>query len=145
MNKTLLTIICFLLSANVFANEVTDLYANSKAWSEFISKVENGDKTSIIKAIKLRKISDAGASSELNDALFAALKYQPMLILSSYKQACNGRTDPLKTYEEAIKEVDEIITIVAKLNSNSATECVNKLTKSKSDIARFFGVNANSL
>ena len=130
---------------NVLANEVTDLYADSMAWSEFISKVEHGDKESIIKAIKLSAISDAGASSELNDALFVALKYEPTLILSSNEQVCYGRTDPLKTYKEAINEVDEIIAIVTKLNSESAKECVNKLTKSKSDIARFFGVNRNGL
>lgn len=130
---------------NVFANEVTELYANSKVWSEFTSHVEHGDKTSIIKAIELRKISDAGASSELNDALFVALKYEPALILSSNKQVCNGRTDPLETYKEAIKEVDEIIAIVTKLNSDTSRECVIKLTQSKSHMARFFGVNENGL
>ena len=130
---------------DVFANEVSDLYADSAAWDKFISKVEHGDKESIVKAIKFRGISEAGASSELDDALFAALKYQPMLILSSNMQVCNGRTYPLKTYKEAVTEVDEVIAIVTELNSDSAKECVNKLTKSKSNIERFFGVNANGL
>jgi len=145
MKALIVTLTLLLLSSNLPANEVQELYSDSAAWEEFISNVEHGEKESIIKAIKLRKISDAGASSELNDALFVALKYEPTLILYSNEQVCYGRTDPLKTYKEAINEVDEIIAIITKLNSESAKKCVNKLTKSKSDIARFFGVNINGL
>jgi len=145
MKALIVTLTLLLLSSNLPANEVQELYSDSAAWEEFISNVEHGEKESIIKAIKLRKISDAGASSELNDALFVALQFEPQLILSSNKEVCFGRTDPLQTYKEALNELDTIINIVSKVNTEAAQDCVKKLESSKRQLARFFGVKTNGL
>jgi hypothetical protein len=145
MNKLAVTIVFIILSLEVQASVATELYSDSTAWGEFILNVEGGDKQSIVKAIELRKNADAGALSEINDALFAALKHEPVLILASYKQACYGRADPLPTYREAVKEVEEIIGVVSKIDTEAAKECVNILMKSKAGLLLYYEVNTDGI
>ena len=145
MKIALSTLVLLFLAFPLLAEEVQELYSDTGAWDMFIEKVQRGDKEAITKAIELRKESDAGASSELNDALFVALKFEPQLILSESNQVCYGRNDPLSSYESAVKEVDIIIHSVSKINTDLAKECVQNLKNSKVHLAKYFGVKPNGL
>ena len=119
-----------------------DLYSNPEQRGIFILNVERGDKESVLLAIKLRGQSDAGASSELNDALFMALRNQPEIVLNSIYgfEACNGRTDPAIDYETAINEVDSVMGALSNLKTPKAERCLNQLIQSKVHIGQFFGI-----
>ena len=124
-------------------------------WEVLTRSIASGQPAWIDVALKLRGASDAGASSELHDALFEALGRNPTYILQvvgmngavyspvQLEDICRGRADPLTTYEEAIAELSRTTDAVEKVKNKKLQEkkniCIEELRSGKDDLAIFFG------
>lgn len=165
LNKIILVLLLSLFSANSYAlkmywkspdailSEIEDkkakivlqeIYSNDEAWSYVISKIELGYEKWLDVAIALQRPSDAGTSSEIHDAMFAAIKNNTFYMLHNDLIICDGRHDPLRTYKEALKEIDATIESLKSIkdkNVESDVEfCTNSLEKSKIHLKRFFEI-----
>jgi hypothetical protein len=106
----------------------------------------------------ISKGSDAGATEELQDALFVALGQNPAYVLKVLPMAesagipltlssvCGGRSDPLRTYDDAISEERQVEAAVegvsVKALESNKRHCLSILKAGEADLKRFFGVSS---
>lgn len=124
------------------------LYANRPSWAALTRLVRTGKSEWIDIAVGLRTGTDGGASSELQDSLFAALATNPNHVLRVVDPVvpvsvlCSGRSDPLPTAKAAISEIDRIRKAVEGVHDRNLSEkrkdCLNALEDAKSSTKRFF-------
>jgi len=131
------------------ANEVVrNLYARNDAWTNMVRNVQAGKVEWIDIAVRLREGADGGASSELHDALFAALAANPDHVLRvaapsvSITALCSGRSDPLSTAKAALSEIARIESAVGRVHDKTLKErqraCLVALEDAKANTNRFF-------
>src|SRR5262249_43728809 len=124
------------------------LFAQKSSWATLTKNVRSGKNEWIDIAIRLRRGSDGGASSELQDALFAALATNPRHLLYTVaptipvRVLCSGRSDPLPTEKAAISEIDRVRKSVAEVHDKNLGEqrkdCLTALEDAKANTKRFF-------
>ena len=124
------------------------LFANKSSWATLTKNVRSGKSAWIDVAVRLRSGTDGGASSELQDALFAALAKNPRHVLQvsaptvPIKVLCSGRSDPLPTANAAFSEIDRIQGAVGRVQDKHLVEqqkdCLNALEEAKTNTKRFF-------
>jgi hypothetical protein len=132
---------------------IRKLWENQGIWENVMKRIASGEEDWVELAIALYAGSDAGAASELRDAMFQALRQNPAYVLGRAEPTfpvsdlCGGRSDPLPTYKDAIAEQESTIAAVKTVKSeelNSKKEaCVSKLEEEKGHLRRFFGISTN--
>ena len=124
-------------------------------WEEIFNKVKTGEPGWINVAIALMPEmsggSGGGEALDMEGAVWIALGNAPSIVLNKipisahHHDVCDGRRDPLLTYEEAIREVEKNITAVKLVRNNDLIlqrdKCLAKLVKQKSDLKRFFEID----
>lgn len=125
------------------------LFANKSSWAALTENVRTGRSEWIDVAVRLRGGTDGGASSELKDALFAALATNPRRVLQisaptvPINVLCSGRSDPLETAKAALSEIDRIRQTVARIHDRDIVdqqkECLSALEVAETNTKRFFG------
>ena len=101
----------------------------------------------------LRRSTDGGMSSELHDAMFEALRANPAAVLSraepEFKLSvlCDGRADPLPTFQAAESEQASTIAAVRAISAKSLesrkNSCLAHLEQCGANLKRFFKVGAS--
>ena len=127
--------------------------ANTSLWPHLISGVRAGSKEWLRVAGKALKTSDAGSTHGLVESLGLALHKDPVEVLRAIeskwiKFVCGGPNvdDPkFDGYELALAELETRIRIIDNVANKELKEkkleCLSELTKSRSDLARFYGVD----
>ena len=126
-------------------------------WSELTDEVASGDARWINVAVALAPGSDAGSTSELNDALVVALSRNPAYVLSAVPTnpsdtnpiglsiLCEGPQDPPETYAAALAELKEEETAVRAVRDEALAGkkdlCLKKLAMGEEELKRFFEVH----
>lgn len=139
------------------ATEVINSLWGTPIWNQLTVKIASGEPCWIDVAIALRTGSDAGSTSELQDALFQALEKNPIYVLRtlnieqtppyssfSVSNICEGRSDPLPTYKQAATEL-EVIKISVEYISEKDLQlkrklCLKKIEEGGEHLKRFFGI-----
>lgn len=140
---------------NTAAAVIKDLWGTT-IWSDLVSRVATGEPKWVDVAVALSAGSDAGATSELNDALFAALLVNPEYVLSvlpgepsnynavALSTICVGSTDPPDTYSAALAELKLAESAIQQVRLDALKIkrdlCLKKLVDGEADLKRFFGV-----
>jgi len=129
---------------------VRDLWNRHDPWNEVTKRIASGENAWIDVALALRKGSDAGASSDLRDAMFQALAKNPAYVLQHAEpeyplsELCEGRVDPPSTYSEAIAEqvrTEKAVEQVRTIELQEKKElCLIKLREGEGHLKRFFGM-----
>lgn len=124
------------------------LFADKHSWDTLTKNVQSGKREWVDLAVRLRSGTDGGASSELHDALFAALATNPRHVLQvvtptvPVKVLCSGRSDPLPTGDAALSEIARIKKSVGRLTDSNLVEqkkaCLAALEQATTDAKRFF-------
>jgi len=125
-------------------------------WSDLTAHVSSGKPEWVDVAIAISPGTDAGATEELQDALFAGLGQNPTYELSvlpvdesdgsplSLSTICSGRSDPLGTYAASIAELQRVETAVEKVSIKSLErrkrQCLAQLTMGEANLKRYFAV-----
>jgi hypothetical protein len=139
------------------APAVTKALWGTADWTKLTEKIASGEPKWIDVAVALSKGSDAGATEELNDALFQGLSVHPSYVLKSLpieqsttnplslSTVCGGRTDPLSTYAAASAELTRAETAVKGVRDDALAAkkhlCLKRLEAGSSDLKRFFGAS----
>lgn len=128
---------------------VRALVADQARWDSVMSQVARGEAAWIDVAVALRKASDAGASSELQSALFLALGKGPNQVLqraddSLLSAVCAGRVDPPEPYDAAVAEIRRVRAAVESVKTPDLGAkkqmCVAKLVEGEAALRTMFGV-----
>lgn len=124
------------------------LYADEETWTAFVKHVSSGKSKWIDIAVRLRAGTDGGASSELQDALFAALAKNPNYVFRLAAEAfppktlCSGRTDPLPSLQVALDEIEHVERSVRRVHDErlrqQRQECLIALKGAKANVREFF-------
>jgi hypothetical protein len=130
---------------------VFTLWEKRGEWASVMNRIASGQEAWVELAIALCPGSDAGAATDLHDAMFQALGQNPAYVLRRAEPTyplsdlCGGRDDPLATYKDAITEQERIIAAVKAVKSeelNSKKEaCLSKLEEGKGHLRRYFGIS----
>lgn len=128
---------------------VRDVWKDREGWSHIMNQVASGQPEWIAVALRLRAGLDAGASAEMHDAMFQALRRNPAYILEYAEPAypldtlCQGRVDPLPTYQEASNELGETMAAVQRVRDEklelNKKRCIAKLKEGEGHLKRFYG------
>ena len=129
---------------------VDRLYMERDVWDAVMSDISTGEHRWVSLGIALLAGADAGAASEIHDALFPALGRDPAYLLRQSPSAnfdvievCSGRHDPLATYKDARAEQLAVRTKVSALGGDLQKQrqlCLAALDSGLKDIRRFFQV-----
>jgi hypothetical protein len=116
-----------------------------------MSHISSGEHQWVSLGIRLLAGADAGAASEIHDALFPALGADPGFLLRQPPslnfdaiEICAGRHDPLATYKGAEAEQRAVRAKVAALGSNFSErrrQCLAALDSGSKDLQRYFEVD----
>jgi hypothetical protein len=125
-------------------------------WSELTDQVASGDPGWVNVAVDLAPGSDAGSTSELNDALALALSRNPVSVLRAVPAdpsdsnpiglsiVCVGPQDPPDTYAAALGELKAAEAAVRAIHDKALAGrrdlCLKKLTTGKDALKQFFEV-----
>ena len=128
---------------------VRELYDDQSTWNLVLKNISSSLPAWIDVSLALMPGSDAGASSMLHDALFEVLGKNPEYILEhaegkyQISELCDGRHDPLASFDQAMAEHEAIITRVNKVKGKgllaTKNECLKSLEDGKTNLLRFFG------
>jgi len=131
---------------------VTRLFDDRAKWDTLISHISSAEPDWVSLGIALLPGSDAGATSEIHDALFSALGVDPAGLLHrpssrnfDIVEICNGRDDPPATYNAAQSEQLAVRRKVAALGAEFGDRrrlCLAALDSGLQDIERFYDVHA---
>lgn len=126
-------------------------------WYELTDQVASGNPNWVNVAIALSPGTDAGATEELQDALFVGLGQNPAYELKvlpveesehmplSVSSICSGRTDPPDDYSKAITELRGIAAAVEKVQAFELEPkkrlCLGKMKSGAASLKRYFGVS----
>lgn len=135
---------------------IKSLWGIPAKWNELTDKVATGNAAWVDVAVALGPGSDAGSTSELEDALFVALGQNAEYVLRvlppeeyhgnplALSDICGGRTDPLGTYAESIAEQKRIEAAVKNVSDKALASrrrrCLTELSSGETDLKRFFEV-----
>ena len=121
-----------------------DLYSEQATWRHLVAGVRSGDPAWLRAAVSLWPGADAGAGSELRDALRRALIPAPAAVLDQigpvlgFSDICSAPSDPPPSRAEALAELDAQILSVAHSQHPSARQCLVLLESSREGLDRFF-------
>ena len=128
---------------------VKDLWSDREQWAGVMRHVASGQTPWLKVAVALKDGTDAGASTELHDAVFAALRQNPASVLRQatvkfpVHELCVGRSDPLETFNLAASEQNAVIKAVRAVRDEDLkaqrTRCLARLNDGKANLRRFFG------
>ena len=127
------------------------LYRNHDKWDEFLSRVANGDRESLVVAIQLYEVSDGGSAEQIELAAGEALEHQPRVVFEiagpviGIEAICGGPDvddERYDSYERSMAAIERRIGMVSAVAdprfASARDQCVHELQTSKSGIARFF-------
>lgn len=131
------------------------LVADQATWSALTGKIAGGANDWVDVALALRKGSDAGASSELQSALFLALGKNPSYVLQKVDDSsgllstiCVGRVDPPEPYDAAVAEIRAVRAAVEGVtvpeSSTRKALCITKLLEGELALKKMFGITEES-
>jgi hypothetical protein len=131
---------------------VIRLFDDRAKWDTLISHISSAEHDWVSLGIALLAESDAGAVSEIHDALFSALGVDPGYLLNRPSspnfdiiEICNGRDDPPATYDAAKSEQLAVKRKVVALGAEFGDRrrlCLAALDSGLQDIQRFFDAHA---
>ena len=131
---------------------VGDLWGQPPAWDAVTEKIASGQEQWLAVAVALHPGTDAGASTALRDAMFRALEKNLAGVLRHAEPEfpiavlCAGRSDPLPTLGESLRELERVRAALEKLHDprlqNSRATCLAGLKKARIKLRRFFGTPA---
>jgi hypothetical protein len=129
---------------------VSRLFKDPAAWDSLMARISSGDHHWVKVAIALLGGADAGAASEIHDALFPVLTRDPAYLLRQPPsrnfdviELCSGRHEPLQTYQDAQAEQRAAAAKVAALGDKFGERrrlCLAALDSGLKGIRRFFEV-----
>ena len=132
---------------------VSNLWDKHGEWDRVMNGIASGQESWVELAIALYPGSDAGAATDLHDAMFQALGQNPTYVLRTAEpiypvaDLCAGRSDPLSTYKDAITEQEQTIIAVKTVKSEDLQPkketCLSKLEEGKGHLKRFFGISTD--
>jgi hypothetical protein len=138
------------VASNGAAAVVNRLFKDTGTWNAVMSHISSGDHRWVSLGITLLAGADAGAASEIHDALFPVLGRDPGYLLRKPPspnfdavEICGGRDDPLSTYKDAEAEQLSVRAKVAALGDGFGERrrlCLAALDSGLKDIRRYFGV-----
>ncbi len=133
---------------------VSYLWDHPPMWDAVAAKIASGQEQWLTVAAGLHPGTDAGSSTGLRDAMFSALARNPAGVLRHAEPEfpiavmCAGRSDPLPTLDESMRELERIRAALKKLRTprlqNSKAGCLAGLKKAETDLYRFFEPSAES-
>jgi hypothetical protein len=131
---------------------LSSIYEAQSQWSQLLAGVATGRREWLAVAARLRKVSDAGASEQLDLAVGEALEHRPKNVLSiaipvfgikvcGAPDVDDSRYDSYALSLAAIKRRKELVADVTDPSFKRPRErCLSELDNAKHDIARFYGV-----
>ncbi len=134
---------------------LAQIYGSKGQWRALLEGIASGTVAWLQIATRLRSVSDAGASEQLDLAVGEALEHHPENVLSVAIPAfdigivCSGPDvdDPrYDSYQRSLKAIElrmaKLRTISDLSLAKRQDECIKDLQASKSAIARFYGVDS---
>jgi hypothetical protein len=129
---------------------VNRLFKDQETWDGVMTHISSGDHRWVALGIALLAGADAGAASEIHDALFPVLGRDPAYLLRQPPspnfdviEICSGRHEPLGTYKDAEAEHRAVAAKVTALGDKFGERrrlCLAALDSGLRDIQRFFEV-----
>jgi hypothetical protein len=129
------------------------IYADDDQWSNLLAQIARGEEPWLRVANRLRKVTDAGASEQLDLAVGEALEHAPERVLRlsvpvfGVGEVCGGPDmDDARygSYELSIRAIDrreaQLRSVTVPHLRAVRDKCVASLEASKSAVARFYGV-----
>lgn len=125
---------------------VAKLWADNRKWDEIMANIGRGDRGWLEVAVALNPGTDAGASEELNEAMFLALKPAPVTVLHMLKKqqfatafVCSSNIGTDYSPEQSRLFINERIAVLESLSDSeiqgSRDECLKGLRAALKDFA----------
>lgn len=123
---------------------VASLWADTDRWNHVLAEIGKGSREWLQVAAALHKGTDAGASEELDQSMFLALKYSPIVVLQLTKKkyfdvdaVCNGNIADDYPSAESKRFLAQRIAVLSRLSdpttSTVRNECIKGLRDALAD------------
>jgi hypothetical protein len=133
---------------------LAEIYADQTTWHRVIAGIASGETAWIKVSVELHRVSDAGASEQLELAVGEALGHRPLSVLKvaipafGIARVCGGPDvddDRYNSYALSAKVIEKRKRMVRTISDPSLRamrdKCLGSLEESKLGIARFYGAH----